>query len=123
MYPLLSWNVLCRSGRPQNQRLPCLYLCKAGIKDVHHSAQLWFSLVMETFHLQIPCHLGWVYLRRKWAGYPRHMATAHCSSLHENSRDKRERALLFSSINTKPEIIFISTNSLCIGKHFKQHFC
>jgi hypothetical protein len=36
----LSWNSLCRPGWPQTQKSACLCLPSAGIKGVHHHAQL-----------------------------------------------------------------------------------
>jgi hypothetical protein len=38
--PWLSWNSLCRPGWPQTQKSTCLCLPSAGIKGVHHHAQL-----------------------------------------------------------------------------------
>ena len=36
VWPLLSWNSICRLGCPQNQRSPLLCLMHGGIKGVHH---------------------------------------------------------------------------------------
>jgi hypothetical protein len=40
VFPQLSWNKLCRSGWPRNQKSTCLCLPSAGIKGVRHQAQL-----------------------------------------------------------------------------------
>jgi hypothetical protein len=39
--PWLSWNSLCRPGWPRTLRFTCLCFPSAGIKGVHHHAQLY----------------------------------------------------------------------------------
>ena len=39
--PWLPWNSLCRPGWPQTQKSTCHCLPSAGIKRVHHHAQLY----------------------------------------------------------------------------------
>ena len=42
MYPLLSWNSLCRLGWPWTHRdFTYLYLSSAGIKGMHHYCPAW----------------------------------------------------------------------------------
>jgi hypothetical protein len=36
VYPWLTWNSLCRPGRPRTQKFTYLCLPSAGIKGMHH---------------------------------------------------------------------------------------